>query len=66
MVDYLINFVNDLNPNGRTVEHWPQYTPSHPTLLTLVDGSQPLTTTDDTFRPDAMNILVDTALSFPL
>ena len=66
MVDYLINFVNHLDPNGKTTKEWPTYTPSRPELLTLIDGSQPFTLTDDTFRQHAMDLLIDMALYYPL
>ncbi len=68
LTDYLINFVNHLDPNGDTGIHWPQYTPSAPKLLTLHDGlfSASLTITNDDYRVDAMRLLSDLSLEFPL
>ena len=54
MADYLINFVNNLNPNGKTGISWPQYSVSSPKLLTFLDGLTPLTITNDDYRVAAM------------
>ena len=66
MADYLINFVNHLDPNGNTVPSWPKYTTSSPNLLTFLDGLIPITITHDDYRVDAMNLITELSLQFPL
>ncbi|KAH9850188.1 carotenoid ester lipase precursor [Lenzites betulinus] len=66
MADYLINFVNHLDPNGKTVLSWPQYTPAAPKLLTFLDGLTPLEITNDDYRVDAMNVVTELSLKFPI
>ena len=39
MTDYLVNFVNNLDPNGKTGISWPQYSVASPRLLACQDGS---------------------------
>ena len=65
MTDYLINFVNDLDPNGPGLLRWPQYSTSSPQLLTFQDGPTPQTITDKTFRVDGMNFLTQLLLANP-
>lgn len=64
--DYLINFVNNLNPNGPTVLNWPQYDPGNPQLLTLLDGLVPLAISPDTYRQAPMAFLQQLSLKYPL
>ncbi|RPD56081.1 carotenoid ester lipase precursor [Lentinus tigrinus ALCF2SS1-7] len=66
MADYLINFVNNLDPNGKTGISWPKYTTSSPKLLTFLDGLTPLTITNDDYRVDGFNLLTKLSLEFPL
>ncbi|OSC98005.1 carotenoid ester lipase precursor [Trametes coccinea BRFM310] len=66
LADYLINFATNLNPNGKTVASWPQYTTSSPKLLTFLDGITPVTITNDDYRVDAMNLLTELSLQFPI
>ncbi|KAI0767304.1 carotenoid ester lipase precursor [Fomes fomentarius] len=66
MTDYLINFVNNLDPNGKTGIAWPKYTTSSPKLLTFLDGLTPLKITNDDFRVDGMKLLTKLSLQFPL
>lgn len=66
MTDYLINFVNNLDPNGKTGISWPKYTTSSPKLLTFLDGLTPLKITNDDFRVDGMKLLTKLSLQFPL
>lgn len=66
MTDYLINFVNHLDPNGPNTVNWPKYTPSSPQLLTLVDGSTPFTITTDTYREEPMAFVSNLSLKYPL
>ena len=66
MADYLINFVNHLDPNGKTGIAWPKYTKSAPKLLTFQDGLVPLAITNDDYRAEAMQLLTELSLQFPL
>lgn len=66
MADYLIHFVNNLNPNGELLLSWPKYSTSNPQLLTFVDGLIPLVITEDTYRQDGMNFLTQLSLANPL
>ncbi|KAF7422790.1 hypothetical protein PC9H_010949 [Pleurotus ostreatus] len=68
MGDYLINFVNNLDPNGQGRGiNWPKYTTSSPNLVTFNDDLIfPITITQDTFRKDAINFLTGVTLANPL
>jgi len=65
--DYLIHFVNNLNPNsGSILPNWPQYSTTSKELLTLLDGLIPIVITSDTFRQNAINLLTQLSLASPL
>ena len=66
MTDYLINFVNHLDPNGPNTTTWPKYTPFSPQLLTLVNGTALFTVTNDTFREEAIAFVSNLSLKYPL
>ncbi|EMD39510.1 hypothetical protein CERSUDRAFT_80903 [Gelatoporia subvermispora B] len=69
MTDYLVNFVNHLNPNGPTVDlSWPKYTNASTNLLTFTGESAPfqLNITQDDFRVAAMNEVTELSLEYPL
>ncbi|KAI0642945.1 carotenoid ester lipase precursor [Trametes meyenii] len=66
MADYLINFVNNLDPNGKSLLSWPKYSKASPKLLTFQDGLTPLAVTNDNFRVDAMNFITQLSLAHPL
>lgn len=66
MMDYLVNFANHFNPNGQNLTNWPKYSPSNPTLLTLLDEPDPYILTNDTFRQEAMEYLTQLTLEYPL
>ncbi|KAJ7710612.1 carotenoid ester lipase precursor [Mycena rosella] len=66
LTDYLINFVTNLDPNGVTVTNWPGYTTEAPNLMTLNDGLVPLSVTQDTFRAEAIRVLTNISLEFPI
>ncbi|KAF7976786.1 hypothetical protein HWV62_5628 [Athelia sp. TMB] len=65
--DYLINFANNLNPNGHTVPEWPQYEATSRKLLTFVDGAafNATTISQDTYRADALTGLTAISLKYP-
>lgn len=66
MTDYLVNFVNNLDPNGPGLLSWPTYSTSSPQLLTFLDGPVPLNITEDTFRADGMSLLTELMLANPI
>ncbi|KAI0793055.1 carotenoid ester lipase precursor [Irpex lacteus] len=66
LTDYIINFVNNLDPNGPSITNWPKYTNSNPQLLTFLDGITPRTITTDNYRVDQMNFVTDLSLQFPI
>ncbi|KAI1788851.1 carotenoid ester lipase precursor [Ganoderma leucocontextum] len=66
MTDYLVNFVNNLDPNGATGINWPKYSLDSRKLLTFQDGLVPLTITKDDYRVDGFNVLTDLSLQFPI
>ncbi|KAJ3486531.1 hypothetical protein NLI96_g4177 [Meripilus lineatus] len=66
MADYLINFVNNLDPNGRNGISWPRYSTSSPQALTFVDNVlQPQVLSMDTFRKDGMDSLTQLGMDHP-
>ncbi|EIM86929.1 carotenoid ester lipase precursor [Stereum hirsutum FP-91666 SS1] len=66
--DALINFANNLDPNGPTlgVSDWPKYTTHAPTLFTLLDGDVPVTLTNDTYREKAFSVMTNVSLAHPI
>lgn len=66
LTDYLVHFINHLNPNGNnsTLLSWPKYNSSSGStqLLTLLDGTTPLAVTNDTYREGAMALIVQLSL----
>ncbi len=66
MTDFLVRFVNTLDPNGGPQIHWPAYTPQSPQLLAFVEGSTPLTVIPDTFREEAMTFVTKLSQAQPL
>ncbi|KAJ6485377.1 Alpha/Beta hydrolase protein [Mycena vitilis] len=68
LTDYLINFVTNLDPNGKTVPAWPGYTTAAPNLMTFFDGlgQAPTAVTQDTFREEAMRVLTNVSLQYPI
>ena len=63
---YLINFVNNLDPNGKTGIQWPKYTTNSPALLTFLDGIIPLAITNDDYRVEGFDLITELSLKFPL
>ncbi|KAJ3486538.1 hypothetical protein NLI96_g4178 [Meripilus lineatus] len=67
MTDYLINFVNNLDPNGKTGISWPKYTTASPQILTFSDDLfNPLAISTDTYRKDAMSFVTTLSLANPI
>jgi len=72
--DYLINFINSLDPNvgsgskGEVSEkllHWPQFSNKSKQLLTILDGPVPLNITTDDYRKEALDFLMALVLEQP-
>ncbi|KIJ65542.1 hypothetical protein HYDPIDRAFT_110642 [Hydnomerulius pinastri MD-312] len=57
MTDYLVRFVNNLDPNGNTNIQWPQWSTESPNILTFQDGGKQ-DIKQDTFRQDGINFLM--------
>lgn len=66
LADYAIQFVTNLDPNGKSGLRWPKYTTSSPNLLTLLDGLIPQIITQDTFRKEAIAFLTNVTLAHPI
>jgi len=66
MTDYLVNFVNNLDPNGPGLLGWPTYSTSSLQLLLFQDGLVPLALTEDNYRADGMNFLTQLSLANPM
>ena len=64
LMDALINFVSNLDPNGPTLINWPPYTPGAPALMTFLDGNTTTQEiTNDTFRVEGMQALLQATLA---
>ncbi|KAI0766812.1 carotenoid ester lipase precursor [Irpex lacteus] len=64
--DYLINFVNHHNPNGKGNATWPQYTPANPTVFTFLEGNKTHTLAEDNFRAEGISYLNQLLIKYPL
>lgn len=66
MTNYLIHFVNNLDPNGGSEHNWPKYTKEDPNLLIFQDGFIPIATDKDTYRKDGLEFLTELSLVNPI
>ncbi|KAI0091741.1 carotenoid ester lipase precursor [Irpex rosettiformis] len=66
LTDYLVNFVNYLDPNGPDSADWPQYTPSGRVLMTFLDGPAPRKLERDDFREDSIGYVTSLLLKYAL
>ncbi|KAI9063825.1 carotenoid ester lipase [Trametes sanguinea] len=66
MTDFLARFASNLDPNGGSELHWPEYNPASPELIAFVEGKAPLTVIPDTFRKEANDFLVQLGLAQPI
>ncbi|TCD65524.1 hypothetical protein EIP91_002532 [Steccherinum ochraceum] len=59
LTDFVVNFVNHLDPNGPTVTQWPKYSNASgpPQLMTLNDAAPLQSLSNDTFRQEAIAFL---------
>ncbi|KAF7981652.1 hypothetical protein HWV62_32762 [Athelia sp. TMB] len=65
LVNYMIRFVNDLDPSGGSDLAWPKYTRDSPLLLTLLDPGDTLELSNDTFRQTEIAYLRDLMVQYP-
>ncbi|EMD31127.1 hypothetical protein CERSUDRAFT_89451 [Gelatoporia subvermispora B] len=65
MTDFLINFVNKLNPNNETGVFWPQYNTSFRAMMTFLDGTPSLNITQDTYREEQINLMIEMGQKYP-
>ncbi|KAH9970755.1 carotenoid ester lipase precursor [Lactifluus volemus] len=63
LMDYLIHFATNSDPNGGSSPRWPRYTPSSPQLMTFLPTPGTTKITQDTFRVHAINYLTKLSLS---
>ena len=66
LTDYLINFVNHLDPNGARVSEWPQFSLDSKKLLTLLDGNTSSVIGADDYRVQGMELLNKVLLETPI
>ncbi|KAK2464493.1 hypothetical protein APHAL10511_003472 [Amanita phalloides] len=65
--DYLINFVNNFDPNGQQLFNWPKYNIDNLALLTLYDGPDTLMNiTTDNYRNVSIQTDIYLALKYPM
>ncbi|KAJ7644706.1 carotenoid ester lipase precursor [Roridomyces roridus] len=64
--DAVINFSNNLDPNGHTVPNWPKWSVANPNMMTFLDGLFPTQISQDTYRKDAMEAITQITLQFPI
>lgn len=66
MTDFLVNFVNKLDPNGPGGHlQWPAYTKDSPNMMTFLDGLFPEVITKDTYREEPMAYMTRLSLAHP-
>jgi acetylcholinesterase len=63
LMDYLIHFATNSDPNGGSSPQWPRYTPSSPQLMTFLPTPGTTKITQDTFRLHAINYVTKLSLS---
>ena len=71
MTDYLINFMHKFDPNGNTSKiHWEKYKADNPVVLDFIGddayGNDSLRLIQDTYRKDALDLLMKLNLEEPL
>lgn len=66
--DFIINFADDLDPNmpNSSYIHWPKYTTKSPSLMTFLDGTTPLSITQDSFRKAGIEFLTRVTTQYPV
>ncbi|KDR85818.1 hypothetical protein GALMADRAFT_84978 [Galerina marginata CBS 339.88] len=64
--DYLVRFVNNLDPNNGTGIAWPEYTSESPSLYTFPTLGRDPELSDDTYREAPIQYLMNLSLAYPL
>ena len=67
--DYVIRFVNNLDPNGKTGLGipWPRWDPHHPKAIVLQDSVLfPIILADDNYRTDPLDLVANLSLILPV
>ncbi|KAJ7112748.1 carotenoid ester lipase precursor [Mycena crocata] len=65
LLDYVINFARNFDPNvGTEVDYWLQYSTAEPLMMTFEPLGRSIT--NDTYRPEAMSFLTELSLKYPL
>ena len=67
--DYVVRFVNNLDPNGKNGlgVPWPQWNPQKPKAIIFQDNIYfPIVIGDDNYRTDAMNLVANMSLLYPI
>ncbi|KAH9970734.1 carotenoid ester lipase precursor [Lactifluus volemus] len=62
LMDYLIHFVTNMDPNGGSSPLWPQYTTAYPDLMTFLP-SNGTSITQDTYRANGLDYI--TSINLP-
>ena len=66
MTNYLVRFVNDLDPNGGSDLHWPLFSVTDRPTLQFNDGDTPLGITADVQRVNGTEELFQLSSRFPI
>ena len=69
MKDYVIRFVNNLNPNGKNGGGvpWPQWDPRKPEAIIFQDDIFfPIVVGDDNYRTDPISLVSNLSLLYPI
>ena len=64
MATAVINFINHLDPNGKSGSQWPKYSLDNP--KNFVFGPGTAFVQDDTYRKEAISILNAVVLQYPI
>lgn len=65
LTDYLVRFVNHLDPNGKTGVQWPRYNLATRAVLQFNDGEPAINVTSDTERLQGMEVVASLGRRFP-
>ena len=67
--DYVIRFVNHLDPNGKAGPGipWPQWDPRYPKAIVLQESMLfPIVIADDNYRTDPLDLVANLSLIYPI
>jgi acetylcholinesterase len=67
LTDYIIYFTQNLNPNGKLENNWPQYDLQRPQMLVFHDDPFfPMTVEDDNYRISPLEFVANLSLIHPI